>query len=294
MTNLLRTEWLDVQGFKTHCYSAGETGPEIVLIHGAGVDSAMLSWREVIVLLAEHYRVYAPDMPGYGQSEFKPGVQYSNTFYTHFVHDFIKQKGIINPIIIGISMGGGVAIEYALTYPEKIKVLGLVNSNGILDKWEWHFFTYHFYVNTPLNAFSYKMMGRSRKFAKQIIISGLFYDPENVTEKLIDEVQKAAQSPHAGKAFTSLQKSEYLGKEGLKSDFSKRMPEIRTPTFIIHGKEDRTVPVAHAQKAHELIPNSSLFIVEKARHWPQKEKPEEFVRLARAYLAALGGPSRTD
>ncbi|GAA0377523.1 alpha/beta fold hydrolase [Bacillus horti] len=284
-TTKMTTKTLEVQGFKTHCYMAGESGPEILLIHGAGVDSAMLSWSEVIEPLAENYQVYAPDFPGYGQSEYKQGIEYSNTFYTKFTHDLIKELNLNNPIIIGISMGGGIAIEYAITYPDQLQVLGLVNSNGILDKWQWHYFTYHFYVNTPLNALSYKMMAKSRKMTEQIVLSGLFYNPENVTEKLLDDCQKAAQSPHAGKAFGSLQKSEYLGRQGLKSDFSSRMPQIKAPTFIVHGTEDRTVPVAHAHKAHQLIPNSELFLIEEARHWPQKEKPEDFIRITREFLA---------
>jgi len=264
---------------------AGDSGQEILLIHGAGVDSAMLSWAEVIEPLAENYRVYAPDLPGYGQTEFRPDIEYSNTFYTHFVHDLVKELKLKNPIIIGISMGGGIAIEYALTYPNHVRTLGLVSSNGILDKWEWHYFTYHFYVNTPLNSLSYKMMAKSRKMTKQVITAGLFFNQDNMTEKIVDEIQQAAQVPHAGKAFASLQKSEYLGRKGLKSDFSKRMPEIKTPTLIIHGKEDRTVPEAHAQKAHSLIQNSELFVINEARHWPQKEKPAEFVRIVNEYLS---------
>src|SRR5690606_25883692 len=156
----LTNKWLKVQDFKTNCYVAGDSGQEILLIHGAGVDSAMLSWAEVIEPLAENYRVYAPDLPGYGQTEFRPDIEYSNTFYTHFVHDLVKELKLKNPIIIGISMGGGIAIEYALTYPNHVRTLGLVSSNGILDKWEWHYFTYHFYVNTPLNSLSYKMMAK--------------------------------------------------------------------------------------------------------------------------------------
>ncbi|WP_020617031.1 alpha/beta fold hydrolase [Paenibacillus daejeonensis] len=274
----------NIQGFEMNYYTAGDSGPVVVLVHGAGVDSAMLSWREVIPLLAQHYRVYAPDMPGYGLTGYKEGVEYTNTFYTQVLRDFIHELQLDRPVVIGLSMGGGIVLEFALTYPNHLQALGLINSNGILDRWEYHAFTYHFYVNTPLNTLSYKWMAKNRMFARSIVVSGLFYDPQNVTEGLMDEVQEAARIPNAGRAFAIWQKSEYLGKQGLRSDFRSRMPDITVPTFIVHGTEDRTVPVAHAHKAHELIPGSELFLVEEARHWPHKEKPDEVVGIVHGYL----------
>lgn len=288
MVNSIQQKVFTVQGFRTHCYWAGESGAHILLLHGAGLDSALLSWGDVIGPLAEQYRVYAPDLPGYGQTEYKANISYSNTFYTRFIHDLIQELRLEKPILIGLSMGGSIAIEYALTYPHQVKALGLVCSYGLLDRWPGHCLTYHGYVNTPLNALSYKLLAKSRFLIKQLLKAGLIYNPHNINEKLIDQIQQAAQSPHAGKAFQSFQKSEYLDRGGLKSNFMQRLSEIKVPVLILHGTHDRTVPVKYAHLAHQRIPNSELHLMKKTRHWPQKERPDEFVQMVTSFLQKIG------
>lgn len=90
MTELIQTKTVSVNGVNVACHVAGSGKETIVLLHGAGVDSAMLSWGEVIPLLAQRYRVIAPDLPGYGDSDRIDG-EYSLPFYTEIT------KGVIAP-----------------------------------------------------------------------------------------------------------------------------------------------------------------------------------------------------
>lgn len=280
--------WIDIQGFRTHCLHAGEQGEVLILLHGAGVDSAKLSWAEVIVPLAENCRVYAIDLPGYGETGYLPHVEYSNSFYVQFVKQFMDQMNIQKATIIGLSMGGGIAIEFALTFPRRVNTLGLVCAYGLMEKWQWHFLTYHLYVNTPLNTWSYAMVANSRWMLQYIIQTGLFYERKNVTEQLIDEIQEAAKKPNSGHAFASFQKSEYLDKSGVRSNFIKRLSEVFVPTLVVHGRYDRSVPVKYAYQAQKLLPNGQLAIIDNARHWPQKEKPQQFVAVVRKFLHKQG------
>lgn len=78
-------EWLDVDGMRISCLTAGKSGQSLVLLHGGGVDNAILSWEPCLQQLAEEYRVFAPDLPGYGRSS-KPNITYSIDYYVEFLH----------------------------------------------------------------------------------------------------------------------------------------------------------------------------------------------------------------
>src|SRR5581483_1777528 len=82
--------WLDVDGMRLYCLTAGENGSPVVLLHGAGLDSATLSWGEVIGPLAVHHRLFAPDLPGYGRSS-RPATQYTIDFYVTVVKQVLDR-----------------------------------------------------------------------------------------------------------------------------------------------------------------------------------------------------------
>ncbi len=133
-TNEVKSIWFKVNGFNTHCYTAGESGPPLILVHGAGMDSAKLSWGEAIRPLSEQARVYAVDLPGYGQSEYRNGLVYTNDFYVQFLKAFMDELQLEKAMVMGLSLGGGIALGFTLQYPEKVSALGLVSSNGIAKK----------------------------------------------------------------------------------------------------------------------------------------------------------------
>lgn len=274
---------LTIKDFSIRCYKAGSEGPSIILLHGAGMDSATLSWDEVILPLSQFSCVYAVDLPGYGESEYKANITYSNEFYVEFVKELMDELSLSQAMFIGISMGGGIALGFALTYPSHVLALGLISTNGIAPKWNYHFITYHFYVNTPLNPLSYTLMRKSKAFIRQVVKAGLFYHTEDI-DQLVEDIHKYAQSPHLGKAFMSFQQTEYLGSKGIRSYFKDRLHEIDVPVVIIHGKEERTVPVEEAQTAHQLIKQSELHLIDEARHWPQKEYPHTFVLIISQFI----------
>ncbi len=126
---IVRTDSGDLM---TRYLTAGPVGaPPLVLLHGDG-DSAV-SWRWVMPELAASYRVYAPDFPGFGDSA-KPaprGADYSPPFFARFVGAFLDALGHERAIVIGSSLGGLVAIRFALDAPGRVGALGLVDSAGL-------------------------------------------------------------------------------------------------------------------------------------------------------------------
>jgi pimeloyl-ACP methyl ester carboxylesterase len=280
--NAIRSQFDQVNRFSIHCYTAGldQKGPPVVLLHGGGIDSAHLSWGGVLAPLSEKFQVYAPDLPGYGKSD-KPDITYSLDFYVGFLKEWVEHLGLNRIRLVGLSLGGGIAIRFAAMYPGKVDRLVLAAPYGIFNKLKFHWLSY-LYVKTFLNELSYKLL-RIRPLARLSLLSGLFYDEKKLTGELFEEIYQCVLDASAGKAFISFQRSE-LTLRGIRSDLTDELPRIQAPALIIQGKEDPAVSPEYARKACERIPRSRLAVFEKCKHWPQREFPDKFVRIVTAFF----------
>lgn len=281
MTNQIEKKYVCVNGTSILCYCAGEGEYTIVLLHGAGVDSAMLSWGEVIPMLSRSYKVIAPDLPGYGESDCIDG-EYTLSFYTDIVKGIIETFEKESVILVGLSLGGGIGLNMALIYPELIKILVLVDAWGLFDKLSWHRLT-HWFVNSKLNENLYAYTNQYPFILRFSLRYSLFGDKSKVSDNLIDEIQKAMLEPGAGEAFASFQRSE-ITPTGFTTDLFGRLEEIKLPTLLIHGTLDKAVPVKGALLAKKKIEDSEIYLMEGCKHWPQKERPEEFTNALQLYL----------
>lgn len=275
-------DYFKINGTRVRCFYAGQGANTIVLLHGAGVDSAMLSWSEVIRLLSPKYRVIAPDLPGYGGSERIKG-EYSLAFYTDIVKGVIEAFQCTPVVLAGLSMGGGISLNMALTNPDQIKLLIPVDSWGIFTRLPYHRLTY-WYTRSKLNKNLYKWTGKYRWMVRWSLEYNLFGDSSKITDDLVEEVQRCLLEPGAGLPFISFQKSE-ITRNGLQTDLFSRLGEISTPTLLIHGSHDKAVPLKDALAASRIIPNCRLHIMQGCKHWPQKERPEEFCRVVDDFIA---------
>ncbi|MBV9228981.1 MAG: alpha/beta hydrolase [Chloroflexi bacterium] len=134
----MKHTWLEVDGLRIHCLTAGESGPALVLLHGGGTDSASLSWGEVLGPLSAHHRVFAPDWPGFGQSD-KPAISYTTDYYVHYLQHLLTALGLARVVLIGLSMGGGIALNFTLNDPARVEKLVLVDAyygfKSPADRW---------------------------------------------------------------------------------------------------------------------------------------------------------------
>ena len=126
----LREQWLDVKGMKIHCQTAGDSGSPVVLLHGAGLDAASLSWALLIGPLAESHRVFAPDLPGYGQSD-RPTTPHTVRFYIDWLNDLLTALQLERASLVGLSLGGAIALGLTLDQPKRVHKLVLVDSYGM-------------------------------------------------------------------------------------------------------------------------------------------------------------------
>ncbi|NMA68193.1 MAG: alpha/beta hydrolase [Desulfitobacterium sp.] len=276
----IKRRQITINGVNICCYYAGQ-GDTILLLHGAGVDSAMMSWAEVMEQLSQKYHVIAPDLPGYGGSD-RIKDEYSLDFYTEIIKGLIDELECSPVILGGLSLGGGISLNLALKYPEVIKLLIPVDPWGIFQKLPYHRFTY-WYTRSKINENIYRWTGKYTSFIRWTLEYSLIGDKKKVTNDLVKEVQKAMLEPGAGEPFISFQRSE-ITKKGLVTDLYSRLEEIKIPTLLIHGSEDKAVPFKDALNASRIIPNCKLHIMQGCKHWPQKERPEEFVKVVSEFV----------
>ncbi|MFO8009571.1 MAG: alpha/beta fold hydrolase [Dehalococcoidia bacterium] len=132
MNPVFENRWITAGGIKTHCLVGGE-GPPLVLIHGIGASTAADEWRNNLQSLGLHHRVYAPDLAGHGKSA-KPGIDYSIGFFTTFFDNLMNALELERASLIGHSLGGGIALDFAVNQPHRVEKLVLVDSAGLSEK----------------------------------------------------------------------------------------------------------------------------------------------------------------
>jgi len=275
---------VEVDGIPVSVWSAGDTGSDVVLLHGGGVDSALLSWREAIPFLAQNHRVYAPDLPGYGETPFRKGTG-SITFYLSFLDELLLVLGLPRVNLVGISMGGSIALGYALKNLSRVESLVLVDSYGLANKAPAHFASWLTIKIPGLVNLSYAMMRKNRtmlRWSTRYLLGG----PELLTNEILDELAAAIADPDAALAFSEFQLDE-LRVNGLKTCYMERLHEIHTPALIVHGSEDTLVPLKFAIEAVRRIPGAQLEVMEGAGHWPMRARPDQFNLLLESFYSSL-------
>jgi pimeloyl-ACP methyl ester carboxylesterase len=262
-----------------HLRTAGSGSP-LLLLHGGGIDSAQLSWAEAIAPFAEHYRVYAPDWPGYGKSDPLAGEGYGIDRLVEVLAELIDALDLPQVSLIGISMGGGAALGYALTHPQRVAKLVLVDSYGLCAYAPFHRLSYWVTRLPLISRWTYGFMRRSRRLTGWGM-RALFAGP--VPEAVVDESFAALQLANAGEPFISFQRSELLP-DRLNTCYAQRFSELTMPVLLLHGDEDTLVPLSAAQDAARQIPNVRLTVMAKTGHWPPRERPAQFNELVLAFL----------
>lgn len=271
-------------GTEIHYYTSGaEDGPPIILLHGGGTDSAMLSWTDTIpALVGAGYRIYAPDWPGYGTS---PPLAESFKFemLADTLHGLMDAWHLDKVSLAGISMGGGAALGFTLAHPERVDKLVLIGSYGLQDKAPVHKLSYLFVRLPFINEITWATIRASRAMLRATL-KFIVRNPETLTEELIDEVAAAIQHSHSQRAFAEFQRDEILW-QGMKSCYMSRLHEIDVPVLLVHGSRDFVVPVRYAGEAARLLPDVRLHVVENAGHWTQRDYPDEVNQIVLDFLS---------
>lgn len=258
-------------------YEVAGEGPPVVLLHGIGLDASDVSWRYALPALAQSHRVYAPDFPGHGESD-KPNHQYTTDYFRASVDAFIDAVGADAPALGGVSMGGCVALDYALDNP--VEHLVLVNSYGLGGDAHWRAPAWAL-LRTP---FAHAAWWRTIGSSKAAVTAHLDHLTDGTPPaELVSDVHGVVQESAVGRTVSSWQRSEFRA-DGFRTDHSERLEQLEAETLFVHGVADPLVPPAWSERAAAQVPDSRLELLDGAGHWTPRELPQRFTELVRTFL----------
>ncbi len=277
-----------IDGINLH-YFCGGNGPALVLVHGLG-SSATVEFYYNLEPLAKHHRVFAIDLPGFGRSD-KPVLAYTIDLFVRAVSDLMASEGIERAAVMGVSMGGRVALGLALDSPEKVERLVLVDALGVgVPR---RVLSYSILLTRGLGELTLRGTARALRQMNPAVIRrfwGWYLRRPNRmdtiwTDERIAKHGSLLATPEYRAAYLSALRS-IAGMRQLRTGVvvEDRLPELRMPTLLIWGRHDHIFPASHAQAAMERIPNGRLEVFDDSGHTPQMEEPERFNRLGLDFL----------
>lgn len=257
----IRSKKTKVDGLDVHYFTAGQGDP-LVVIHGGGGDAR--TWLNNIAALADNYTVYVPDLPGFGGSQPLDGDCYIPEF-TKFVEGFSNSVGLDKFHLVGHSLGGGIALNYALESPHKIKKLVLVSSLCLgreIALWVR-------LLSTPAFIRSIGAIVMAVLRAIKWLVKTLLAPVEFV-------MPFSQASMNLGGSITTFKEQTLV--------LASRLSEIMMPTLLVWGDRDPIVPVRQAYAAAQVIPNCQLKVFENRGHNVHRDELQQFSRVLAGFL----------
>ncbi|WP_020418097.1 alpha/beta fold hydrolase [Amycolatopsis sp. ATCC 39116] len=270
-----------IHGYR-RAYRMAGSGPALLFVHGIGDDSS--TWLDVLASLTRDYTVIAPDLLGHGGSD-KPRADYSVAAYACGMRDLLATLDIDRVTVIGHSLGGGVAMQFAYQFPERCERLVLVSSGGI-------------------GAGVHPLLRLAAAPGADLVL------PLLGTPPVREGLRRFRSLLRAGGGFGLGADLDYvIGKYVRLAESTSRQAFLRTlravvdwrgqvvnmldrsyltegiPTMLVWGTRDHVVPSEHALVAHAAMPGSRLEIFEGAGHFPHHTAPQRFLAVLRDFLA---------
>lgn len=249
-------------------------GPPVLFVHGLG--GSWKNWLENLPAIGLHRRALALDLPGFGDSEL-PAGEISITGYAQCVEEICRRLELGTVDVVGNSMGGFVSAELAITHPNRVRRLVLVDAAGIsiVDLRRAPTRTLMRLVAVQASWGTGQRMILARPRLRHLAFRAIMRHPTRVSLDLVAHQAGGPGMPGFLLAMDAL----------LSYDFRERLGEISAPTLVIHGEDDMLVPVADAWEFKRLIPQARLQILQDTGHVPMLERPETFNRMLADFLA---------
>jgi pimeloyl-ACP methyl ester carboxylesterase len=257
-------------GIKTSYLEAG-SGEPVIMLHGSGPGvSGLANWQYNIHALAQRFHVLAPDIVGFGATERPDDIIYSLRTWTDHVWAFLDAHDIGKTAIVGNSLGGRIALQMATDRPDRITKMVLMGAPG---------------VGMTLTDGLIALRGYepSREAMRDLLRAYFAVNPAMITDDLVETRYAASIADGAYEAYrTMFYDPRHAGSE---LDITEdEVRAIATPTLLVHGREDKVVPVQVSMTMLGLLPNADLHVFSACGHWTQIERADEFSVLIADYL----------
>jgi pimeloyl-ACP methyl ester carboxylesterase len=259
-----------------------QTSDAIVFVHGHA--GSWTNWLAQLPELSKTHRVIAPDLPGFGRSPM-PSHPISMTEYARDIDEVMEQLGVSSACVVGNSMGGFIAAELAIRFPQRVSSLVLVSAAGVATRYMYtparlmERSGYERFLATigPWTRISHRRASRlvRRPRLRAAALGLVAAHPQHLPSEIAWELIRGAGMPAiapAGRAIANY-------------DFRDRLPEIACPTLVVWGARDLIVPPSGADEFARLIPDAQKVIFEDTGHVPMIERPARFNALLAEFLA---------
>lgn len=230
-------------------------GSVLLLLHG--LFGALSNWEGVVNRFSKNYRVIIPMLPIYEMPIREAGLE----GLQKYVERFVAFKNLNDMILMGNSLGGHIALMYALKNEDKVKKIILTGSSGLFE---------------DSMGGSYPKRGNYDYIKERV--SYTFYDPNVATKDLVDEIFETTNS------IPKCLRIVAIAKSAQRNNMADEIPSIKVPTLLVWGLNDTITPAMVAHEFNRLIPNSTLKFLDKCSHVPMMEHPEKFNTLVEDFL----------
>lgn len=273
--------FVTIHGYRRAFRVAG-SGPALLLIHGVGDNST--TWEAVHAKLAQRFTVIAPDLLGHGESD-KPRADYSLAAFANGMRDLLAVLGIDRVTVVGHSLGGGVAMQFAYQYPHLVERIVLVCTGGVTKD-----------VSFGLRLAAMPMGGEALAILRVpgVLpalegfgrVAGAVLGSTKFGRDLPDATRLLGRlrDPAALSAFSRTLRAVVDGHGQLVTGLDRAYLMQSVPVQVIWGEDDLVIPVSHAHTAHAALPGSRLEIFENSGHLPFHDHPDRFVAVVERFI----------
>ena len=285
--SVLEPRSITLHGWPLSYLQAG-SGPVLLLIHGMG--GSLENWRAVIEPLARQHTVVAPDLPGHGASA-RGGGDYSLGAFAAGLRDLLFALGLARATLVGHSLGGGIAMQFAYQFPEITRTTGARFQRRARSRGE---------PDPARRGAAGRQLGHRRQrragqqcwgtVARGLGLVGL--RPKTDVAEIARGYASLADRDRRAAFLATLRAVIDTGGQRIHGGDRHYLAE-GTPILIIWGERDPMIPLQHGQNAHKAIPGSRLEVFEGVRHLPQLEAPGHFIAVLERFIAETR-PARFD
>jgi 2-hydroxy-6-oxonona-2,4-dienedioate hydrolase len=279
----VRLEGGPVDGLAVHYVRQGR-GPSIVLLHGLGGFAE--SWRGTIDALAKRADVLALDLPGFGLSG-KPRTRYDLDFFTRVLHGFLDVTGVGQASLVGHSLGGAVAVAYALTRPARVDRLALVSAvvPGFDYRPSW------LYRMATIRGLGEAAALCARRPVYRAALARCFHAPvAGEVDALVDWSYGERTAWDAKAAYLATLRDVREDFAGRAAAYRRVAGTLGLPVLLVHGRQDPVVPAVHCANVSKGFPRASVRWLDACGHFPQLEHADTVNRWLEDFLVARPAP----
>ncbi len=255
---------------QTNYHDVGE-GEPVLLLHGSGPGvSAFANWRGLLQSLPGDFRLLAPDLAGFGYSTTSEGYEFTRANWLQQIVSFLDTLKVDRVHVIGNSFGGSMALALAIAHPERVNKLVLMGSVGV-----------PFELTPGLDA----VWGYEPSVENMRAIMKIFaYDQSLVGDALVEMRYQASARPGVQDQYARMFPAPRQRWVEAMSHPEAAIRGIQHPTLLVHGRDDKVIPLQTSLTMVEWIQNSQLHVFGRCGHWTQIEHAAAFSRLVRDFL----------